>query len=89
MITCGNVFNVWPKSTLLLPVWPRGTKRLDPLTVDLSVYVSVSHKSHELRQQYCFGCGSTSHVLKTKAEDTVGVENSKTSQAWNESRGMV
>ena len=23
------VFNVWPKKTLLLPVWPRGTKRLD------------------------------------------------------------
>ena len=23
------VFNVWPKTTLLLPVWPRDTKRLD------------------------------------------------------------
>ena len=23
------VFNVWPKRTLLLPVWPRDTKRLD------------------------------------------------------------
>ena len=29
MITCHNVFNVWPKTTLLLPVWPRDTKRLD------------------------------------------------------------
>ena len=25
---CCNVFNVWPKTTLL-PVWPRGTKMLD------------------------------------------------------------
>ena len=24
-----NVFNVWPKRTLFLPVWPRDTKRLD------------------------------------------------------------
>ena len=23
------VFNVWPKTTLLLPMWPRDTKRLD------------------------------------------------------------
>ena len=26
---CCNVFNVWPKTTLLLPVWPRDTKMLD------------------------------------------------------------
>ena len=29
MITCFNVFNVWPKTTLLLPVWPRDAKMLD------------------------------------------------------------
>ena len=28
VITCCNIFNVWPKTTLL-PVWPRDTKRLD------------------------------------------------------------
>ena len=28
MITCHNVFNVWPKTTLL-PVGPRDAKRLD------------------------------------------------------------
>ena len=28
VITCQNVFNVWPKTTLLL-VWPRDAKRLD------------------------------------------------------------
>ena len=28
MIMCHNVFNVWPKTTLL-PVWPRDSKRLD------------------------------------------------------------
>ena len=29
MIMCHNVFNVWPKTTLLLPVWLRDAKRLD------------------------------------------------------------
>ena len=29
MITCFNVFNVQPKTTILLPVWPRDVKRLD------------------------------------------------------------
>ena len=29
MIICHNVFNVWPKTILLLPVWPRDAKRLD------------------------------------------------------------
>ena len=29
VITCHNVFNVWPKVTLLFPVWPRDSKRLD------------------------------------------------------------
>ena len=28
MITCCNVFNVWPKTTLLLPMWPRAADRL-------------------------------------------------------------
>ena len=26
---CCNVFNMWPKTTLVLPVWPRDAKRLD------------------------------------------------------------
>ena len=29
VITCHNIFNVWPKTTLLLPMWYRDTKRLD------------------------------------------------------------
>ena len=29
MITCCNVFNVWPKTSPLLPVWPRDAKMLD------------------------------------------------------------
>ena len=29
VITCCNVFNVWPKTTFLLPVWPRDTIGLD------------------------------------------------------------
>ena len=29
VIMCHSVFNVWPKTTLLLPVWRRDAKRLD------------------------------------------------------------
>ena len=29
VITCHNVFTVWPKTTLLLPVWHGDTKMLD------------------------------------------------------------
>ena len=29
MITCPKVFTVWPKTTLLLPEWPRDATRLD------------------------------------------------------------
>ena len=29
VITCHNVFNVWLKTTLPLPVWPRDARRLD------------------------------------------------------------
>ena len=29
VITCHNVFNVWPKTTLFLPLWPRDSKRSD------------------------------------------------------------
>ena len=28
-----GVFNVWPKPTLLPPVWPGGAKRLDALSI--------------------------------------------------------
>ena len=28
-MTCCSVFNVWPKTTLLRPVWPRDVRRLD------------------------------------------------------------
>ena len=39
-ITCCSVFNVWPKTTLLLPVWHRDTKRLG--TPGLETVYSVS-----------------------------------------------
>ena len=29
MITCRSVFSEWPKTTLLLPAWPRDARRLD------------------------------------------------------------
>lgn len=31
MITYLGVFNVWPKTSRLLPVWPRGARRSDAL----------------------------------------------------------
>ena len=31
---CCNVFNVWPKTTLLLPVWSRDAKSLDTPAVE-------------------------------------------------------
>ena len=33
MITCRNVFNVRPKTTLLLPVWPRDTESLQLFSI--------------------------------------------------------
>ena len=29
MIRCHSVFSVWPKTILILPVWPRDNQRLD------------------------------------------------------------
>ena len=44
------VFNVWPKTTLLLPVWPREAKRLgtaagaiDPTTFFFNILFNFSH----------------------------------------------
>ena len=34
MITCHNVFNVWPKTALLLLVWPRNATSLDTAALD-------------------------------------------------------
>ena len=31
VIMCHNVFNVWPKTSISLPVWPRETKGWTPL----------------------------------------------------------
>ena len=40
LIMCHSAFNVWPKTTLLLPVWPRDAKRVDtPASVDQSLAV--------------------------------------------------
>ena len=42
VITCHNVCNVWPKTTLLLPVWPRDAKILDiPFHNDWIVTLSI------------------------------------------------
>ena len=41
VITCCNVFNVWPKTTLL-PLWCRDTKRLDSLRGRRSVFLVIT-----------------------------------------------
>ena len=46
MITCYNVFNVWPKTALLLPVWPRDAKRLDS-SGEESIVCPIKSKSSE------------------------------------------
>ena len=43
---CHNVLNVWPKITLLLPVWPRDTKRSDTL-IDHEVIAKGLHLDWE------------------------------------------
>ena len=46
---CHNVLNVWLKTALLLPVWPRDTKKLEtPGSVALKVYGGLL--SLDLRQ---------------------------------------
>ena len=41
VITCHIVFTVWPKTTLLLPVWPRDAKSLDTLAKDFQLHAIV------------------------------------------------
>ena len=36
VIMCGNACNVWSKTTLLLPVWPRDAQRLDASVCECS-----------------------------------------------------
>ena len=48
MIMCHNVFNVWPKTTLLLPVWPRDAKRSDTPVRTLKGRTTTSECVHGL-----------------------------------------
>ena len=50
VITCHNVFNVWPKTTLL-PVWPRDGKSLDTPDLDDGKYYEWSHL-HKIKNMY-------------------------------------
>ena len=47
-ITCHIIFNVWPKTTLLLPVWPRDTKVWTHLHGDRMVFMPCVSSSHWL-----------------------------------------
>ena len=67
VITCHSVFNVWPKTTLLLLVWSRDTKRCDtPATVfhcvretqcTVTGYTSVSSLEN-YKECYCNHCST-------------------------------
>ena len=43
VITCHNVFHVWPKTTLLLPVWPETPKGWTPLSQIQLWVLPLSH----------------------------------------------
>ena len=52
VITCHNVFNMWPKTTLL-PVWPRDAKRLDTLLQAVAVRKNTFSNYFCLPKYYC------------------------------------
>ena len=55
MIMCCNVFNVWPKTTLLLPVWPRDAKRLD-MSGTVSIHLPILDISCNYNYVLCNLC---------------------------------
>ena len=62
VITCHYVLNVWPKTTLLLPVWHRDAKRLDTPakggtgheTGKAGVHAACHHERQGLALDGCF-----------------------------------
>ena len=49
MITCHNIFNVWPEKTPLLPVRPRDARKLAPLAYLLKIQWGRSAHLHPRR----------------------------------------
>ena len=48
MIMCHDIFNVWPETTLLLPVRLRDARRLDMASQSLAVTARLCYKPHNL-----------------------------------------
>ena len=48
VITCHNIFNVWPETILLLPVWPRDAERLDTPGLGSFVMAKACPQSYNL-----------------------------------------
>ena len=65
VIMCHNVFNVWPRTTPLLPVWPRDAKRLDsPGSWDLCFQHVNSRSLMDIPGLACF------HIVSFSWNDT-------------------
>lgn len=52
VITYHNVFKVWPKTTLLLLMWCRGTKNFDPLLRDIAKPSAEACKLDKSRDEF-------------------------------------
>ena len=65
VITCHNVFNVWPKTNLLLPVWCRDAKNLDTPDTSRSRGLRISHgyEKGALVGRMCCRVGTQSEMV--------------------------
>ena len=52
MITCYNGFNVWPKTTFFLLLWPRDAKRLDTPSAKPALTSLAMKALHRIFCQY-------------------------------------
>ena len=70
VVTYCNAFNVWPKTTLLFPVWPREAKRLDtPEGFHAGIYSPIFYTS-PIRVFYLMHRESLSSWLPSHAPPT-------------------
>ena len=73
MITCHSVFNVWPMTTLLFPVWPGDAERCDMLemsTTNRTDWESTGRRrNYEARKEVI---SITERVMVHRARDQDG-----------------
>ena len=75
---CRNVFNVGPKTTLLLPVWPRDTQRLD--TPGTQTYPAgwINAENVALCQVQCEGLHKPQRLSPTVTGPELGIPTTPT-----------